>query len=84
MLYATLTDICTSFTSKCKACVCAALLTPCIAVKQKRVLELEVQVFGDWLCQVLHTESVHYGETMPWRCQSEMQNTERCKECVYK
>lgn len=46
------------------------VLTPCIPVKQKRMLELEVQVFGDWLCQVLHTESIHNGETMSGRCQS--------------
>lgn len=48
------------------------LLTSCIAVKEEGVLELEVQVFGDWLCQVLHIESVHNGETMPGRCQSEI------------
>lgn len=48
-----------------------SVLTACIAVQQKRVLELEVQVFGDWLCQVLHAESVHNGETMSGRCQSE-------------
>lgn len=61
-------------TDRPKMCVSVChLLTSCIAVKQKWVLELEVQVFGDWLCQVLHTESVHNGETMPGRCQSEMQ-----------
>lgn len=48
-----------------------SVLTACITVQQKRVLELEVQVFGDWLCQVLHAESVHNGETMSRRCQSE-------------
>lgn len=52
-------------------CLCIFLLTSSIAVKQEGVLELEVQVFGDWLCQVLHTESVHNGEAMPGRCQSE-------------
>lgn len=45
-------------------------LTSGIAVKQKRMLELEVQVFGDWFCQILHTEPVHDGETMSRRCQS--------------
>ncbi len=51
------------------------LLTSSIAVKQEGVLELEVQVFGDWLCQVLHTESVHNGEAVPGRGQSEMKNS---------
>lgn len=49
----------------------SALLTSCIAVKQEGVLELKVQVFGDWFRQVLHAESVHNGETMPGRCQSD-------------
>lgn len=68
-------------TDRPKMCVAVChLLTSCIAVKQKWVLKLKVQVFGDWLCQVLHTESVHNGETMSGRCQPEMQrgqSTER-------
>lgn len=48
-------------------------LTSGIAVKQKGMLKLEVQVFGDWFCQILHTKPVHDGETMPRRCQSKMQ-----------
>lgn len=48
------------------------LLTSCVAVKQERVLELEVQVFGEWLCQILHAEPVHNGKTMPRRGQPEI------------
>lgn len=44
-------------------CVCH-FLTSCIAIKQEGVLELEVQVFSDWLGQVLYAESVHDGKTM--------------------
>lgn len=58
-----------------EVCLCLHLwvLTSCVAVQQEGVLELEVQVFCDWLCQVLHAESIHYGETMPGRCQPETQ-----------
>lgn len=45
-------------------------LTSGIAVKEERMLQLEIQVFGNWLCQILHTEPVHDGETMSGRCQS--------------
>lgn len=67
-------------TDRPKTCVAVCHLTSCIAIKQKWVLKLEVQVFGDWLRQVLHTEPVHNGETMSGRCQPEMQrgqSTER-------
>lgn len=41
------------------------------------MLQLEIQVFGDWLCQILHTEPVHDGETMSWRCQSGEERTKK-------
>lgn len=48
---------------------CDVTLTPCVAVEQEGVLELEVQFFGDGLGQVLHAESVHDGEAVCGRCQ---------------
>lgn len=55
-------------------------LTSGIEVKQERMLQLEIQVFGNWLCQVLHTEPVHDGETMSWRCQSREKGAEHEKK----
>lgn len=39
-------------------------LTAGVPVEQEGVLQLEVQVLGDWLSQVLHAEPVHDGEAM--------------------
>ena len=44
------------------------------------MLELEVQVFGDWLCQILHIEPVHDGETMSGRCQSKIRRGQKKKK----
>lgn len=59
-------------------------LTSGIEVKQERMLQLEIQVFGNWLCQVLHTEPVHDGETMSWRCQSREKGAEHEKKKMCK
>lgn len=48
------------------------------------MLQLEIQVFGNWLCQVLHTEPVHDGETMSWRCQSREKAAEHGKIIIKK
>ena len=37
-------------------------LTGMVSVKEEGTLELEVEVFGDGLHQVIHAESVHDGE----------------------
>ena len=55
-------------------------LTSRIAVQQEGMLELEVQVFGDWLCQILHIEPVHDGETMSGRCQSKIRRGQKKKK----
>ena len=40
----------------------AKYLTGMVSVKEEGTLELEVEVFGDGLHQVVHAESVHDGE----------------------
>lgn len=53
------------------------LLTSGVAVKQERVLQLKVQVFGDGLGQVFHTESVHDGKAVPGGCQPETNRAQK-------
>lgn len=44
------------------------------------MLQLEIEVLGDWFCQILHIEPVHDGETMSWRSQSGDEGAEKHTE----
>lgn len=42
-------------------------LTSGVPVEKERILELEIQIFGNGLCSIFHAQPIHNGEPMLWR-----------------